>query len=106
LTGSFTYVDDTPTSNTLAKAIASFLAGSNVVFGTNSIQEISDSQIVDGHDYAMVAYDSTTQIITLFNPWGLAGGYNGNNFAPGLLNLTQAQILANYGDVYFTDLTG
>lgn len=106
LTGSFTYVDDTPTSTTLARAIASFLAGSNVVFGSNSIQDISDSQIVDGHDYAMVAYDSTTQIITLFNPWGLAGGYNGNNFAPGLLNLTQAQILANYGDVYFTDLTG
>lgn len=105
LTGSFTYTALNPTASTLAQAIAAFNAGSYVVFGTNGSSGISDPKIVDGHDYAMVGYDATTQIVTLYNPWGLAGGYSGDTFYPGKLELTQAQILANFDDLYFDDLT-
>jgi len=43
--------------------------------------------IVCGHDYAVLGYNATNQTFTLLNPWG----WNGSS-APGILNLTWAQI--------------
>jgi Calpain family cysteine protease/Putative Ig domain len=48
--------------------------------------------IVPNHDYAVLGYDSTTGTYTLLNPWGW--DYSGTY--PGILNLTWAQITANF----------
>jgi hypothetical protein len=52
----------------------------------------TDSRIVGGHQYVVVGYDSTTQTVTLFNPWGID---NGSQY-PGLVNMTLSQLKANF----------
>jgi len=47
--------------------------------------------IVGNHDYGVIGYNSTNQTFTLLNPWG----WN-NTSAPGILNLTYAQVMANF----------
>ena len=54
--------------------------------------------VVSKHVYAVVGYNSTTKLYTVYNPWGLAGGTEPNpttgkqDFKAGLLTLTTTQI--------------
>jgi FKBP-type peptidyl-prolyl cis-trans isomerase 2 len=48
--------------------------------------------IVAAHDYVVLGYNATTQTFALLNPWGW--NYSGTD--PGIINLTWAQILANF----------
>jgi hypothetical protein len=47
-----------------------------------------------GYAYAVLSYDASTGLFTLFNPWGVNGGTNIGDgiYCAGLLHLTQAQI--------------
>ena len=63
---------------TAANTVSAFNAGKLVVVSTGAT--VSDSYIVSGHAYAFIGYNSATQGVTLFNPWGLKGGMeNGVN---------------------------
>jgi len=50
-----------------------------------------DSRIVGNHQYIVVAYNHSTQTVTLFNPWGIDNGQ-----APGLVSLTLFQVDNNF----------
>jgi hypothetical protein len=51
---------------------------------------VSNPNLVEDHTYALVNYDSSTQVFTLFNPWGIDNGQ-----APGLVELTWSQLQAD-----------
>jgi Calpain family cysteine protease len=52
------------------------------------------SNVVVGHAYVLVGYNSTTQKFTLFNPWGVGADAS----KPGLLDLSWTEILASFSD--------
>ncbi len=55
------------------------------------------SNIVGNHNYVITGYNATTQKFTLFNPWGVAGGYGSDySFKDGTLELSWSQITANF----------
>ena len=56
------------------------------------------SRIGGGHQYIVVGYNSSTQTVTLFNPWGIN---NGSEY-PGLVNMTLSQIDARTRGVLAT----
>ncbi len=76
--------------------ISAFTAGQLVALGTNPDADLVTADVVHDHAYAMVGYDAATQIFTLFNPWGTAGGYVPigltYQFKPGMLHLTWDEI--------------
>lgn len=53
----------------------------------NTDSVVSNSDLVEDHTYALVGYDFSTQVFTLFNPWGIDNGQ-----APGLVKLTWSQL--------------
>lgn len=57
-----------------------------------SEEPVSATNVVPGHAYLVVGYDASAHTITLFNPWGTAGGYRSgdNKFCPGSLSITAA----------------
>jgi hypothetical protein len=52
----------------------------------------SSSQIVGGHQYVVVGFNSTQQTVTLFNPWGVN---NGSQF-PGLVTMKWTDLAASF----------
>ena len=81
-TASSTYAGQSPSFNIF---VAAFNAGSAIAF--SSLSNPASSSIVANHAYAVVGYDSTSQTVTLFNPWGIESG---------LTTLTWSQIQANF----------
>jgi hypothetical protein len=49
---------------------------------------LTDSRLVPNHIYVVVDYNPNTQQFTLFNPWGIDGGWLGSEFKPGFLTLS------------------
>jgi len=70
--------------------IAAIAAGNLLTLATSSGN--SALGIVSYHNYAVLGYNSSTQTFTLLNPWG----WNNTAGEPGILNLTYAQIVANF----------
>ena len=60
------------------------------------------ANIVPGHQYVVIDYNSTTQKFTLFNPWGIGGGDIGSQHKPGTLQLTWDEITKNFGEYEYT----
>jgi len=60
--------------------------------GYASSSSPADSRIVGDHQYVVIAYNSSTKTVTLFNPWGIGngGGY------PGLVDLTLSQLSSSF----------
>jgi hypothetical protein len=52
----------------------------------------TDSRIVGNHQYVVVAYNNSTQTVTLFNPWGIN---NGSQY-PGLVSMTLSQLKTSF----------
>lgn len=69
-------------------------SGKLVGLATNSSGVASN--IVPNHAYVVTGYNSSTQKFSLFNPWGVNGGYDGRNFKPGTIELTWSEITANF----------
>jgi hypothetical protein len=60
-----------------------------------------DTSIVGYHAYAVVNFDAATDTYTLFNPWGVDGGYNGK-FYPGYVTVKGSQLAANFDAFSFS----
>jgi hypothetical protein len=75
--------------------VAAWNAGSLITFG--SFSRPHDTSIVGNHAYAVVGYNATTKLVTLFNPWGV-----NNRSAPGLVTLTWAQMSQDYFAMEYT----
>jgi hypothetical protein len=54
------------------------------------------STVVYNHVYVLTGYNSATQKFTLFNPWGMSGGYENGASKPGTLNMTWNELTANF----------
>ncbi|BAZ13765.1 hypothetical protein NIES4071_56050 [Calothrix sp. NIES-4071] len=63
--------------------------GKLIGFGSKSSGVAPD--IVASHAYALVDYNASTQIFTLFNPWGME-----STSKPSILQLSWSQILSNF----------
>ncbi|ARV60203.1 peptidase [Nostocales cyanobacterium HT-58-2] len=110
------YQDNTNTYNGLAKggyisdalaqitgkktSLGNGLNFSSIVDAFNSGQLIGlgtkltgvASNIVSGHAYALINYNSSTQKFTLFNPWGV----NTNSSKPGVMELSWSEIESSF----------
>ncbi|MBE9179811.1 pre-peptidase C-terminal domain-containing protein [Oculatella sp. LEGE 06141] len=89
------------TASTDSKAIQAFNSGQLITFGTKGEGQIA-SNLVPGHSYALVDYNSSTRTFTLFNPWGVDGGYYKSTYAPGFVKLTWSEITANFNEQVYT----
>jgi hypothetical protein len=81
------WVNGTSDASALANAVSQ-----NKLVGYASKGSPTDSRIVGNHQYIVVAYDSSTQTVTLFNPWGID---NGSSYT-GLVSLTLSQIDSSF----------
>jgi hypothetical protein len=95
------YVSDALTNITgLNTSLANLLNFNSIVNAFNSGQMIGlstkstvvDANIIAAHAYALVGYNSATQMFTLFNPWGIDNGTS----KPGIIELSWNQIEANF----------
>jgi hypothetical protein len=73
-----------------------FLQGNFVVMCTPD--NPNSSQVVPEHCYALLNYNGSTTSFTLYNPWGVNGGYSGDNgkYYPGFVTLTCAALPSNF----------
>jgi hypothetical protein len=60
-----------------------------------SVNTPPNPSIVGYHAYAVVNYDVATDTYTLFNPWGVDGGYSGK-FYPGYVTIKGSSLAANF----------
>jgi Calpain family cysteine protease len=60
--------------------------------------QVSNTEVVPNHAYAIVDYNAYTQEFTLYNPWGVDGGFFEDNFKPGLLTLSFDELQANFSE--------
>ncbi|KOP27918.1 peptidase [Hapalosiphon sp. MRB220] len=95
------YVSDALTNITGFKtSLANLLNFNSIVNAFNSGQIIGlstkstvvDANIIASHAYALVGYNSSTQMFTLFNPWGMNNGTS----KPGIIELAWNQIEGNF----------
>jgi len=81
------YVSGNGDATTLQNAIT---AGKLIGFASASSP--TDSRIVGNHQYVVIAYNSSTKTVTLFNPWGIN---NGSRY-PGLVNMSLSQLTSSF----------
>lgn len=81
------YVSGASDDTALGNAVAN---GKLVGFASSS--NPTNSQVVGDHQYIVIAYNSSTKTVTLFNPWGIN---NGSSY-PGLVDLTLSQLAGNF----------
>jgi hypothetical protein len=75
--------------------INAFNTGKIITVGSKP--SVVASNVVPGHAYTLVGYNSSTQQFTLYNPWGMNGGYDNNGtFKPGQLQLTASQLSQSF----------
>jgi len=72
---------------TLADAVT---AGKLIGFASTTSP--TDPGVVGNHQYVVIAYDSSTKTVTLFNPWGIDNG----SAYPGLLDLNLTELVGNF----------
>jgi hypothetical protein len=80
-------VSGTSDATTLGAAVTS-----GKLIGFASASHPTDSRVVGNHQYVVIAYNSSTKTVTLFNPWGIN---NGSSY-PGLLDLNLSQLKGNF----------
>jgi hypothetical protein len=72
-------------------ALSNAVAAGKLI-GFASTTNPGDSRVVGNHQYIVIAYNSSTKVVTLFNPWGIG---NGSQY-PGLLDLNLAQLTNSF----------
>jgi calpain family cysteine protease len=75
--------DDTALANAVS---------SGKLIGFASASQPTNSQVVGNHQYIVIAYNTSTKTVTLFNPWGIN---NGSSY-PGLLDLNLSQLVGSF----------
>ncbi|HEY2759881.1 MAG TPA: C2 family cysteine protease [Pirellulales bacterium] len=89
ITGAATVAYTSTTSSFDAMA-AAFNAGKSICFGSKD-SPANTNLVVGDHAYAVVAVNTTTHTVTLFNPWGLNNGHDS-----GTVTLSWTQVQANF----------
>jgi hypothetical protein len=74
---------------TFSSITAAFNRGAYIEIGT---PDFTLPNVVSDHSYVMISYNAASQTVTLYNPWGPAGGFDGGQFKPGTITLTMAQL--------------
>ena len=74
---------------------AAYNAHDLITFG--SVTSPVDRGVVGNHAYAVVGYNASTQMVTLFNPWGI----NNGSSAPGLVTLNWTQMKQDFSDMEY-----
>lgn len=75
--------------------VNAFDAGKMIGVNSKASSQIS-STVVYNHVYVLTGYNASTQKFTLFNPWGVSGGYENGSSKPGMLNMTWSEVTANF----------
>lgn len=75
--------------------VSAFNTGKSITVGSKDSGLAAN--VVANHAYVVVGYNSSNQKFTLFNPWGVDGGYYDGNFKPGTLELTWSELTASFG---------
>jgi hypothetical protein len=75
--------------------VNAFAGGKMIGVNSKASGQIS-STVVYNHVYVLTDYDSSTQKFTLFNPWGISGGYENSSSKPGTLNMTWNELTTNF----------
>jgi len=75
--------------------VKAFDAGKMIGVTSKASSQIA-STVVYNHVYVLTGYNSSTQKFTLFNPWGMSGGYESGSAKPGMLNMSWNEITANF----------
>jgi hypothetical protein len=68
ITGQTAFAVFTTDPNGFTKLVADFNAGNMI--GLPSLTNPPSSNVVGTHAYALISYDTATQSVTLYNPWG------------------------------------
>jgi hypothetical protein len=79
-------------SGMLNSIMSDFQNGEAITFATKN--KGTAANVVHDHSYAMISYDTTTQEVTLYNPWGLN---NGTTF-PGLITLSWSEVVQSFSE--------
>jgi hypothetical protein len=66
------------------------------LLGISSKSEGIIDSIVPGHVYVVTNYNPSTQLFTLFNPWGVDGGLLNGKLLPGFLTVSINELSANF----------
>jgi hypothetical protein len=75
--------------------VNAFDAGKMIGVNSKASSQLS-STVVYNHVYVLTGYNASTQKFTLFNPWGVSGGYENGASKPGILNMTWNELTANF----------
>jgi Calpain family cysteine protease len=87
---STTTMMNSTTSNDFNTFKSAYDAGKFVGFA--SLSAPANSQIAGGHQYVAVGYDTATQSVILFNPWGL----NNGSSKPGLVTIKWSELVTSF----------
>jgi hypothetical protein len=87
--------------------VTAWKSGQLLTLGTldtgNNLISFNGAYLVPNHLYAVVGYNASTGVFTLFNPWGVSGGHyilpNGQTspFCAGMVTGTASQLAAAFG---------
>ncbi|QZZ22803.1 pre-peptidase C-terminal domain-containing protein [Leptothermofonsia sichuanensis E412] len=84
----------------LAALGSAFNAGELVFVKSNPVTVAPN--IVPDQEYVVVDYDSTTQFVTLFNPWGTGDRRLEGSSRPGIVTLSESELIASFAFLSFT----
>ncbi|MGJ3253208.1 MAG: C2 family cysteine protease [Elainellaceae cyanobacterium] len=91
-------LDTASTPNSLVDA---FNSGQLTALTTKGSSEVAPTLVPD-HSYTLIEYEASTQRFTLFNPWGLKGGYSNGRYIPGTIQLGWDEIVQNFTGYVYT----
>ncbi len=79
--------------NNVGDIVNAFNSGKLVTLDTRAI---TASNIVSSHAYTVVRYDQKNDRFTLFNPWGIDGGYENSQYKPGFISVSRQDVINNF----------
>ncbi len=97
ITGRSTTYGYTPSglgSSNFTAMVNAFKDGKSVTVGTKAFSQASN--LVPGHEYIVVDYNSSTRKLKLFNPWGVSGGHYNGQLKPGTVEINASSLSVNF----------
>ncbi|PZV12673.1 MAG: hypothetical protein DCF22_11955 [Leptolyngbya sp.] len=92
LTGRATYYSGTLDFTAMVNAAQS----GNLLGVSSKLLDSVASNVVPNHAYVVTGYNPMTQKFTLFNPWGVNGGFYNGSKRDGILELSWSQLTASF----------
>lgn len=89
-----------PNPINFTELVNAFNAGQLVYVDSNPATVASN--IVPNHEYVVVGFDPTTLKLTLFNPWGVGSHQFSGSDRPGIVQVSEAELLASFTSRSYT----